>query len=115
MGALCAPLCRYFKPWKVEDERCGGWEWLQRNAIAGRLPEGWRGALQACARPGTLGCDELLNRAVCADCAFRIDGCDYRDPSGPSDAQPCGGVWAIDLLLAAGVLSDADLCSEEKG
>jgi hypothetical protein len=46
--------------------------------------------------------------AVCGSCAYRPDGCDFRDPDVPrSECSPCGGLRAVAGLLAAGL--DLDL------
>ena len=99
---VCAALCRYYKPQRDEEERCGGYNWLAAH------PQ-WQVHLAGLdsSQPGRLfgleGQDPRL-WAVCKACPFLIDGCDFRDPSvADADCAPCGGLRAIAGLLAAGL------------
>lgn len=102
---VCGRHCSYFKPWKVEEERCGGFEWLRRRRDRGLLPD-LDGLPRVEARPAH---DARLAQTVCAACPFRASDCDYRDPAGPDDAAPCGGLLAIDALLEIGLLREEEL------
>jgi len=98
---VCAGLCRYYKPDKIEPVGCGGLEWLKvrpalQAALAGLRPQ-----------PGGqlfgLRDDDPRLWAICNQCGFRVDGCDFRDPAVPaSQCAPCGGLRAVAGLLAAG-------------
>ena len=100
---LCPLLCRYYKPGHSQEEGCGGVLWLERH------PE-----LEAKTRdigpdhtPSLYGQDRdhpLLAR-VCRQCPYRMDGCDFRDPTVPeADCAPCGGLRAVAWLLDRGLL-----------
>ncbi|MBI5017856.1 MAG: hypothetical protein HZB55_20480 [Deltaproteobacteria bacterium] len=105
---VCTACCDYYKPGKAEPERCGGFRRLATELTAGRLRPSWEAALQDPPGP-ELSFDRLLDQAVCQVCPFRAADCDYRDPDGPADATPCGGLRALDRLLARGLLRAADL------
>lgn len=104
---LCRPHCAFFKPWKTETERCAGYEFFQTRGREGLSDLGRLAPLVA-SRAG-LSHDPLLAERVCAACAFREEDCDFRDPKGPADARPCGGLIAADALLSMGWLKSADL------
>ncbi|MFZ5586858.1 MAG: hypothetical protein ACOZHQ_13135 [Thermodesulfobacteriota bacterium] len=98
---ICPTLCRYHKPGRREEPGCGGLVCLEARPgltadLAGLAPDP--------ARPlfGLAGDDPRL-LAVCQACAYRVDGCDFRDPAAPRDqCAPCGGLRAVAGLLAAG-------------
>lgn len=105
---LCRRHCVFFKPWKREEERCGGYAWLFCRAGDHGVGIEAVASLTTRAQVG-LVYDALLGATICADCAFRAADCDFRDPNGPVDSVPCGGVLAIDALLEAGHLEPTDL------
>lgn len=108
VAAVCAALCDYYKPGKIEPERCGGYRWLAEALAACRLAPDWGAALKE-PSGAALEHDRALGEAVCAACPFRAADCDYRDPAPPAGATPCGGLRALDRLLARRVVSEIDL------
>ena len=98
--SICAGLCRYYKPDKIEAVGCGGLEWFKLR------PE-WETALdQLQPQDGEqlfgLNDDDPRLWAICNQCGFRVDGCDFRDPAVPADqCAPCGGLRGVAGLLAA--------------
>jgi len=111
-AVLCARACDYYRPGKPEPDRCGGFECLRALAASDRLPEGWPEVLGSPTRE-PLAHDRFLAEAVCSACAFRPADCDYRDPDGPPDAPPCGGLRALDRMLGLGFLAAAALAATE--
>ncbi|MEW5913684.1 MAG: hypothetical protein AB1814_14080 [Thermodesulfobacteriota bacterium] len=98
---VCAGLCRYYKPDKVEPVGCGGLEWLKARpeleVDLARLRPAEEEPLFG------LSHDDPRLWAICNQCEFRVDGCDFRDPAVAADqCAPCGGLRAVAGLLAAG-------------
>lgn len=56
----------------------------------------------------SLESDAIILRRVCSPCPWREHECDYRDPS-VEEANPCGGVVLLALLLDAGDITEEDL------
>ncbi len=101
---VCSRCCVWYKPGKNEELSCGGIlaiETLGKDLIP----------------PAELNeqddfknsHDELLNELVCRCCAFRDDGCDFRDPNVGEQALPCGGYVHLDNLLVRKIISGTDL------
>ncbi len=109
---ICRPFCSFFRPGEKEELACQGALVVERLAEKGVidpsvLPGGeWkRGDLWQVN-------DALLGEMVCGRCPFRDDGCDYRAPLRPADAEPCGGYILLRLLrktgaVTAGALAEA--------
>lgn len=114
---LCAARCVWYQPGKAEEERCEGFarllaflavcpELLDKLTPIGRLPSP--------TLPGpALLFDGVLAERVCGDCPFPPEGCDLRNPASPHDGAPCGGLIALDELLATGALKSEELSQEE--
>ncbi len=98
---ICPGFCRYYKPDKPDPDGCGGLNWLETQpnlepAVA-QLPPDHTGHLF------NIPDNHPLLLGICADCAFRVDGCDFRDPEVPDDlCEPCGGLRVVAALLAQG-------------
>jgi len=104
---VCSGFCRYYKPDKPDPEGCGGLNWLEKRpelaARLARLPSDHGSHLY-----GLRGDHSLLS-AICAECAFRIDGCDFRDPQvSEADCAPCGGLRVVAALAARGDIPGPD-------
>lgn len=110
---VCTRVCAYHRPGKDEPDRCGGFERLRGLEAEGLLGQGLGAALADCPA-GRLAHDRLLARTVCPSCAFRIADCDFRDPDGPPDAPPCGGLRALDRLLELGLLAPGALSARPR-
>jgi hypothetical protein len=98
---ICPGFCRYYNPDKPDPEGCGGLNWIAgqpglENEVAQLQPD-LKGHLYGIPQ------DHPLLMGICADCAFRIDGCDFRDPEVPDeDCEPCGGLRVVAALLSQG-------------
>jgi hypothetical protein len=106
---VCAEHCRFFKPWQGESRRCGGHAWLVERI---RADEGMLDALEKLrgAKPVLpLRADSLLLRTICTRCEYYPYNCRYRSPVAPAQANPCGGVVVLDLLLERGLVASEDL------
>ncbi len=104
---ICPRFCRYYKPDKIDEDGCGGLNWLEarphlRRAVA-LLPPDHGGHLYG------LAADHPLLLDICARCAFEADGCDFRDPAVPDEeCEPCGGLRVVAALLAQGTPLEAE-------
>jgi len=104
---VCGEHCRFFKPWQEETRRCGGHDWLLRQVQADPATLEALEKLRGVKAPPPLRADALLLRTACTRCDYYPYNCRYRSPTGPDNAEPCGGVLVLDLLL------DRDLISPE--
>jgi len=106
---VCAEHCRFFKPWREEDRRCGGHRWLLEKAKAAEGILDPLERLRGCRPVLPLRADALLLRTVCSRCAFYPEDCRYRSAASAREGIPCGGIVVMDLLLERGHLSAAEL------
>ena len=101
---VCRPFCSFYREGVKEEMICDGARLLEilmkRGALSleaisgvqpGPIPTSWKDAAQG--------------EAVCRDCPFRAEDCDFRSESPPPDAEPCGGFILLALLAEAGVVS----------
>ncbi len=101
---VCRPFCSFYREGVKEEMICDGARLLEilmkrgvlsLEALSGvkprPIPTSWKDAAQG--------------EAVCRDCPFRAEDCDFRSESPPPDAEPCGGFILLALLAAAGVVS----------
>ncbi len=100
---ICPQLCRYYKPGHSQEEGCGGVLWLERHppeqARARDIPRDQSPSLFGQDR------DHPLLKAICRECPYRAEGCDFRDPAVPEeDCAPCGGLRAVAWLLGRGLI-----------
>jgi len=98
---ICPGFCRYYKADKPDPEGCGGLNWLETqpslHAAVAQLPPDRKGHLYGISE------NHPLLKSICAQCAFLIDGCDFRDPEVPrQECEPCGGLRVVAALLAQG-------------
>lgn len=101
-GLICPHLCRYYKPEKTDEEGCGGVLWLERRPEL--APAVSRLAVDMESHLFGQAADHPLLLAVCRQCPYLIDGCDFRDPDVPDEqCSPCGGLRAVAGLLASGL------------
>ncbi len=89
---VCEKFCRFYKPEQNEPEKCGSYEFLRKNLTKREIV---RAADAAPAKPD-FSSDDTISEMVCAECAFRVDGCDYRDGV---NSTPCGGYAIVSHLL----------------
>ncbi|CAO0820679.1 conserved hypothetical protein [Desulfarculales bacterium] len=94
-------ICRYHKPGCREESDYSGLAWLgSAHTWSGRCTT-WP---PLTALPlFRLDPDDPGLLKVCADCEYRVDGCDFRNPAVDSaDGAPCGGLRAVAEHLTAG-------------
>ena len=111
---VCRPFCSFYREGVKEEMICDGARLLEilmkRGALSleaisgvqpGPIPTSWKDAAQG--------------EAVCRDCPFRAEDCDFRSESPPPDAEPCGGFILLALLAANGVISMEGLTVIDNG
>lgn len=88
---VCKKFCKFYKPGKKEEMKCGTYDFLSRNLTRGEL-------LLACryTGPSDRAMDREISSMICSRCDFREDGCDYRDGLA---FPPCGGYMVVESLL----------------
>jgi len=112
---ICKPYCVFFQKGEKEEMACQG------AMVAERLVHNNKfSPLDVSAPSFKKGIpfkeDETLLRLVCEQCPFEEQDCDFRSPSPPEGAVPCGGYILLFLLTSKGLLSVKDLeeaCIEE--
>jgi len=88
---VCEPHCKYYKPGRKEDLKCGALQFLSRNLSRGELGHVSRGT-----GPLDFSRDEDIRALACSRCEFLVDGCDYRDGV---QAPPCGAYSVVERML----------------
>jgi hypothetical protein len=88
---VCERHCKFYKPGRKEDLKCGALQFLSRNLSRGELGHVSRGT-----GPHDLSRDEEIRAMVCSRCEFLVDGCDFRDGL-PS--PPCGAYSVVESML----------------
>lgn len=106
---VCGEHCRFFKPWQGESRRCGGHAWLVHRARTDTATLDALEKLRGAKASFPLRADVLLLRTACTRCDYYPYNCRYRNPTGPTNAEPCGGLVVLDLLLDRGLLTAEDL------
>ena len=101
IAAICRPHCRFFKPGVKEDMTCGGYEEIARRAAADMIAR-WASMFSKEAPPKECAHDPRIERLICDQCDFRVDGCDFMAAEPPAGAVPCGGYVLIKRLAEAG-------------
>jgi len=105
---VCRPFCDYFKPGVKEELTCRGALVVENLVRRQRLvPESFRELDRE--EPLTPGQEPGLEAAVCADCPFRAEDCDFKSAQPPPDCRPCGGLVLLHRLQARGMISVPDL------
>jgi radical SAM protein with 4Fe4S-binding SPASM domain len=102
---ICRAHCLYYKPNRIEEERCRGY------SLACRLsPKGRAVMVSATSPPFDPAFKKAFFRShVCEACPFLIDGCDFTSPAPPKDCLPCGGLVVLSRLHAEGRILEEDL------
>lgn len=100
----CRGFCDYYRG-DGGEEGCGGLSFVRSALAAGRITGAELTAIGGMAPPPGVR-SAALTEALCHDCAYRADGCDFMSADPPADATPCGGYRLFQLLLAAGVIEN---------
>ena len=105
--AVCRRFCRFFRPGSKEDLSCAGYNFFRDRVGGVRLRE-WMAAVDP-ARPWRPADQAVAAMALCGECAFRAEACDFQAQPRRADAVPCGGYLLLCHLLSAKVpgLDDA--------
>jgi hypothetical protein len=105
---ICRPYCVFYKPEVKEELFCRGALMLELLVRQRRLsPEDCRGLRKD--DRFSPGQETGLESAVCADCPFRSEDCDFQSRRPPEDSRPCGGLYLLRQLLLAGKIALGDL------
>jgi hypothetical protein len=104
---ICEGYCEYFKGDGGEKE-CRGFmvalHGLESKTIGTTHIETLVGKV-----PGQARRDGRITEALCANCGYRKDGCDFQSSSPLEEATPCGGYRLIQALLDSGSVTRDDL------
>lgn len=101
---LCLHFCPYFKPGKNEDLACRGYIVIGAMLDRGLSVPLHRRKEGHAPSPETT---ESLNQALCKDCSFFEQDCDYILTRG--NASACGGFRLLSLLVDEGLLRIEDI------
>lgn len=102
---ICQANCSFYKPDRIEEDRCRGFS-LALN-ISGLRP---LSELKYDSEAFDSSFLKLLLRSiVCESCPFYIDGCDFTSVDPPENCLPCGGLIVLSKALKTGQLSLSDL------
>ena len=105
---ICLPFCDYFHPGKKEELRCRGALVVEDLVRRKRLtPEDFRQLDRE--EPLIPGKEPLLEDAVCTNCPFRAEDCDFKSVQPPPDCRPCGGLLLLHRLQTRGMISALEL------
>ncbi|MFA5353829.1 MAG: hypothetical protein WC291_06335 [Thermodesulfovibrionales bacterium] len=89
-GLICKGHCRYYKEGK-EELHCGGYSFLREHLTPSELSS----QLAVSGKAETAGEDREFLDALCKNCDFFVDGCDFAENrSGP----PCGGYAIVRII-----------------
>ncbi|MDQ1238970.1 MAG: hypothetical protein QG577_1155 [Thermodesulfobacteriota bacterium] len=101
---ICKVYCNYYKPNRIEDERCRGFTLsqflLNQKAPPEKMPMGPFDPLFK---------KEFFRSSVCRPCPFFVDGCDFVSSDGPPDCNPCGGLQFLSQLLKESFIDESDI------
>jgi hypothetical protein len=105
---ICRPFCDYFKPGVKEELTCQG-ALLAEQLVGGGLliPEDFLTLDRN--EPLFPGQEADLEAAVCRNCPFQAEDCDFRSADPPADCRPCGGLVLLQQLKKKGMISLTDL------
>jgi hypothetical protein len=92
VSIICRGFCRFYKPGKKEDLRCGAYDFLAANLTEEELKLAALSAVRRC----DYSRDREIRELICSRCEFRVDGCDFREGLA---SPPCGGYAIVERLL----------------
>jgi len=105
---VCRPFCMFFREDEKEEMACRGAAVAERLAGKAVFDPGHAGLLPKDADAWTDAArDALLFEHVCLACEFREEDCEWRSDDPPHDAEPCGGLILLALLMSRGVIGEA--------
>ncbi|MBV6340334.1 hypothetical protein [Candidatus Magnetobacterium casense] len=91
---ICKPFCTFYTEGK-ESIQCGTYLYVRDRVPPERLS-----ALVSAVEGGNTFLDDtFIKEAICRQCDFLEDGCDYRDGL---NSPPCGGYRVVEALRQKG-------------
>jgi len=101
---VCRPFCSFYREGVKEELICNGARIVEILVRRGFLSSEHLSEVE---QDPSLSAGEniLMEEIVCQPCPFLVDGCDFRSPSPPADAVPCGGYILLALLVTRGAFS----------
>ena len=102
---ICRNNCSFYKPNRVEEDRCRGFTLAVEISKTKPLSE---------TNFDSEAFDyaflkEFLRSTVCEPCPFYVDGCDFTSVEPPANSLPCGGLLVLSKAVQKGLLSLSDL------
>jgi hypothetical protein len=105
---ICRPFCDFFKPGIKEELTCRGALLVEQMVRRRRLtPRDFHNLDRN--EPLFPDQEADLEAAVCWDCPFRAEDCDFQSANPPADCRPCGGLVLLRQLRKKGLISISDL------
>ena len=101
---ICRPYCDFFKPGVKEEMTCRGAVLVEQLVRRRRLaPRDF----QTLDRKEAFlpGREADLEGAVCRDCPFQAEDCDFQSADPPAECRPCGGLLLMRQLKKNGLMS----------
>jgi hypothetical protein len=105
---ICRPFCDFFKSGVKDELTCRGALIVEKLVRRQRLiPETFRGLDEE--KPLIPRQETDLEAAVCTDCPFQAEDCDFKSANPPADCRPCGGLVLLHRLKNQGLISIPEL------
>lgn len=105
---ICRPFCDYFRPETKEELLCRGAQIVETLVRRQRFrTEDFQGLNPK--EPIKPGQERDLEAAVCFECPFRAEDCDFQSQDPPPDCRPCGGMVLLYGLKTRGMISPSEL------
>lgn len=95
---ICRNFCHFYKEVN-EAMACETYNFL----VSRFTPETLCLSIQEIKAKPDFSSDAEIKETICADCAFLIDGCDFREGLG---STPCGGYTIVEWLLKSKLKAD---------
>ncbi|MBF0567291.1 MAG: hypothetical protein HQK95_00345 [Nitrospirae bacterium] len=93
---ICKGFCEFYSEGK-DSMLCKAYEAVRDAIPVERLQEILE---KSQTTSPTFAFDTFIRGHICAECDFRVDGCDYADGL---NSPPCGGYKVIELLKERGI------------
>jgi hypothetical protein len=105
---ICRPFCDFFKPGLKEEMTCRGALLVEHLVRRRRLtPEDFLPLDRN--QPLIPGREADLEAAVCRDCPFQAEDCDFQSADPPPGCRPCGGLVLLRQLIIKGLIAIPEL------
>lgn len=105
--AICAFYCKYYKPDKIDDDRCAGYDMVMTVMRAGQMRrEAIPARLRGLGEIGHIVID-TIRESVCGRCPYSADDCDFMASAG--SLEPCGGFLLLAEMLSSEKIKPEDI------